>query len=323
MKVNQCHPIKYVAVRTGLKPHNIRSWEERYAAVKPARSRTNRRLYSDKDIERLALLKKAVDGGHTISSVAQLSDSEIRKIVENSRPASLSSEKTSLYTSQTEAEAAANEEGRRFVEQALAHVVQLDARALESVLNSAAVTLTRQAFLHRVVVPLFKEIGSLWQSGRMKIINEHMASVIVRATLWDMLRTVETSASAPRIVIATPSGHWHEFGALAIALVAAEAGWQPCYFGPNLPAEEIAYAVGKVDAAALALSLNHRLSPEKTLIQFRQIRSLIGDEIPVIAGGYGADELLVNDTNVKAVIVFSLEEFRVYIDKLTQSIDRV
>ncbi|MDJ0720484.1 MAG: MerR family transcriptional regulator [Desulfobacterales bacterium] len=318
MKVSQYHPIKYVASRTGLKAHNIRSWEERYGAVKPARSQTNRRLYSDRDIERLALLKKAVEGGHTISSVARLSDSELSKIVQDdhlSRPASAD---RTTGEAQTENGAEVDEDCRVIVRQALSHVVKLDALALEKVLNDAAVALPRQAFLHRIIVPLFVEIGSLWQSGRMKIINEHMASVIVRATLWDMLRTVEPSASAPRIVTATPTGHWHEFGALATALVAAEAGWQPCYFGPNLPAEEIAYAVKKTNASALALSLSHQLNLHKTLQEFRKIRRLVDNKMPIIVGGSGADDRFAKDQSVKAVLVFSLEKLRNYIDGLSK-----
>lgn len=317
MKVSKYHPIKYVAARTGLKAHNIRSWEERYGAVNPARSRTNRRLYSDNDIERLALLKRAVEGGHTISSVAGLSDSDLSNIVRDEKTSQPAGSDESTFEDQSPGRKGPDDEFRIIVEQALSHVIKLDAVALESVLNNAAVELPRQAFLHRVIVPLFVEIGALWQRGRMKIINEHMASVIVRATLWDMLRTVEASASAPRIVTATPTGHWHEFGALATALVAAEAGWQPCYFGPNLPADEIVYAVQKVDAKALALSLSHKLNFHKTLQEFRKLRRLLNTEIPLIVGGSGADQRFSKDPSINAIMVDSLENLRKLIDDLS------
>ncbi|NIS60351.1 MAG: MerR family transcriptional regulator, partial [Proteobacteria bacterium] len=56
MKPKKIHPIRFVARQTGLTPHVIRAWERRYNAIVPGRSPTNRRLYSEGNIERLGLL---------------------------------------------------------------------------------------------------------------------------------------------------------------------------------------------------------------------------------------------------------------------------
>ena len=85
--------------------------------------------------------------------------------------------------------------------------------------------------------------------------------------LWDMLRSIEISETAPRIVVATPVGHWHELGALIAALAASESGWRALYFGPNLPSEEIVYAVKKLGAQALTLCLSHSLNDQKIPIE--------------------------------------------------------
>ena len=55
------HGIKIVARRTGLSAHVIRIWEKRYGAVEPDRTDTNRRLYSEEQIERLKLFPYTVD----------------------------------------------------------------------------------------------------------------------------------------------------------------------------------------------------------------------------------------------------------------------
>ena len=57
---------------TGLSPHLIRIWEKRYSAVAPERTDTNRRLYSDAEIERLNLLRLATRAGHSIGNIAKL-----------------------------------------------------------------------------------------------------------------------------------------------------------------------------------------------------------------------------------------------------------
>ena len=73
MKNQQSFPLKYVSRKTGLFAQRIRAWELRRRVVSPQRSDKNRRLYDDEDIERLQMLMTAVEGGHRISHVANLS----------------------------------------------------------------------------------------------------------------------------------------------------------------------------------------------------------------------------------------------------------
>ena len=52
--------------RTGLSADVIRAWERRYQAVSPERTQIGRRLSSDRDIARLALLRRAIHAGRRI-----------------------------------------------------------------------------------------------------------------------------------------------------------------------------------------------------------------------------------------------------------------
>jgi methanogenic corrinoid protein MtbC1 len=196
------------------------------------------------------------------------------------------------------------------VRAALAHVDRLDAAALERALNAAAVELPRQAFLEQVVVPLFEQVGTLWKEGRLKVVNEHMASAIVRAHLWDMLRAVSVADTAPTALVATPTGHWHECGALAAALAAAESGWRALYYGPNLPAEEIAYVVKKMKARALILSLSHCLNDGGFAAELRQIRRMVGKRLPILVGGSGLPAGMAALSVMGAEYVVSLGRLR-------------
>jgi len=312
------HPMRYVARQTGLKPYLIRTWEERYGAVSPQRSRSNRRLYTDADIQRLILLKKAVDGGHTISAVAPLSDQDLRELLQNRVADTKVADRASKALAK-HAAAALGEDAARRVEAALGHVLRLDAGGLERVLNDAAVEMPRQAFLQHIIFPLFNRIGALWQAGELKIVNEHMASVTVRAMLWDMLRAVDVAETAPRIIVATPVGHWHEFGALASALAASESGWRACYFGPNLPCEEIAYAARKLDARALCLSLCHRIDDQAIPGQLTRLREVVGPELAVFVGGAGAEAAINIIRRIQALCVNDLESFRRRLEQLASN----
>ena len=70
--------IATVSNLTGIPVQTIRVWESRHAAVQPTRSAGNVRLYRRADIERLTLIKAAVDAGHAIGTVASLTDRQIR-----------------------------------------------------------------------------------------------------------------------------------------------------------------------------------------------------------------------------------------------------
>lgn len=58
----------------------LRVWERRYGVVKPATSASGHRLYSARDVHRLAQLKQLTDTGHAIGSIAALSEDELRQV---------------------------------------------------------------------------------------------------------------------------------------------------------------------------------------------------------------------------------------------------
>ena len=82
MNAEQRFSMKYVSRKTGLTPHTIRVWERRYNAVAPERSETNRRLYSESDVERLLLLRRATLLGHSIGRIAALTTDDLRELAE-------------------------------------------------------------------------------------------------------------------------------------------------------------------------------------------------------------------------------------------------
>ncbi|MGD8701239.1 MAG: MerR family transcriptional regulator [Desulfosarcina sp.] len=317
MKTNTAYSIKYVALKSGVKPYLIRSWESRYSAICPQRSDSNRRCFSDADIRRLRLLRQAIEEGHTISSVAGLADDDLQKLVARSATQQIQSDDR-LSQPTTAADDSANQIAT-IVSEALSHTQQLDATSLERVLSDAAVELPRHAFLEAVVLPFFKRIGELWRKGQMKTLNEHMASVVVRSILWDMLRSTIVSEQAPIVVVSTPIGHWHEFGALASALAASESGWRTAYFGPNLPSDEIAYAVRKCSANALALSLCHGLNDNRLVLELKKVRRLVGAALPIFVGGPGALAVQKTIEQIKGIVSKDLSDFRGKLEALAEN----
>jgi len=255
--------MKVVSLRTGLSPHVLRVWERRYGAVEPMRTPTNRRVYTDADVDKLGLLGQATEAGHSIGRIAGLSPEDLRALVETDRQ----------FRQPGHSHPKRNGDVEQYVSDCLDAAMNLDAQSLEQELARAAVDLDQPSLLDKLIPSLMERIGELWNSGGLRVADEHMATAVVRTFLGSITASQRPPDSAPRIVVATPAGQIHEIGALLAAATAASKGWAVSYLGPNLPANEIAGAVRRLDAHAVALSLvcpaaDPAIGPE--LVRLRQ-----------------------------------------------------
>ena len=312
MDIKNLYPIRYVSQRTGLTPHLIRAWENRYQAVVPHRSAKNRRLYSEDDVLRLKLLKTITDAGHTISQVARLDSTDLQNLAQQDK----AEIRRTTRKNDGPLEPAAVDD---HFKQCLAAVLNLDPDGLERSYDRAAIDLTRPALLRDLIVPLFKEIGKLWHGGSLKIVNEHMATTVTRNFLLNMLRATEILDPAPKIVIATTVGQWHDIGALTVALTAAENGWHPVYYGPNLPAEEIAAAVKHSGARAVAISITHLLDQHSLVDELRKLRRYIDDEVNFFVGGRAVTDYAQILEEVNANYIKNIEQFSDVLNSLSNA----
>jgi DNA-binding transcriptional MerR regulator/methylmalonyl-CoA mutase cobalamin-binding subunit len=301
------HPIGYVARQTGLSAHLIRAWEKRYAAVQPERTSTGRRLYSESDIEHLQLLRQASNRGHRIAQLCGLEAETLLEIAgKRSAAASLAANRQTDISTPEE-----------FLDVCLSAVFDLDEQALESALNRAAVTLTRTVLFEEIVLPLVVKIGENWSDGKLKIVNEHMASSVLVSFLREMLSAFRPVTSMPKLVVATPVNHWHELGALITSIVAADAGWAVFYFGPNLPAEEIAAAAVYKAAAAVALSVVYHDADRQALREIKRLRHYLTDDVAIIIGGNGVRSYQSELKQINVLHPLNFSEFRDTLDRLT------
>jgi DNA-binding transcriptional MerR regulator len=244
--------IRAVAERTGISQHTIRAWERRYDVLRPTRTDTNRRVYEEQDVERLTLLARAVAAGHSIGLIAKLDDEQLRSMAEPN-------------SGLVGASAADH------LESCVRAVRELNADALAAELRRASSSLGVDGYLEDVVIPLLKLVGSEWQLDETGIAREHLASAVLRSHLEELRRAFPAGAGAPRIIVTTPVGEHHEFGAMMAAVIAARDGWRVYYLGPNLPASEIAASARRVGASAVALSVVH---PENAIAVGKDIVEL-------------------------------------------------
>ena len=270
-------PMRVVAKRTGISPHLIRMWERRYSAITPARTETGRRLYTDEEIERLILLRRATLEGQAISQIANLPTDQLRTLA----PA----ESNDIKEASANPNSASVEQHFNFCLQSMEN---LDAVELEIRLLRASINLGQQAFLEKLLHPLLETTGEMWSDGRLNVAHEHLASAVVRSLLGSMSVSSNADRSAPLLVGTTPMGQHHEFGTLMALVTASSSGWRTLYLGANLPAEDIIESVTIRHADALALSIVYPPDDPRLTEELRKLSRLTAKHIPILVGGRSA-----------------------------------
>jgi len=233
------YPMRVVARLTGLTADTIRVWERRYTAVEPERTEGNKRRYSGAQVRRLVLLRRATELGHSIGQVARLRDEEIRRLIGETGPDIGS--KVSLYAA--------------IVEDYLDTIFEYDVQRAESILTRTAAILPPMTLTLEVIVPLMRRVGEAWNSDQLRISHEHIISGQLRSLLGALMRHTDPVSGAPRVIVATPPDHLHEFGAIIGAFMAASRGFEPIYLGTHMPFEEIAEAADQSGADLIILSI--------------------------------------------------------------------
>jgi len=323
------HPIRVVARRTGLKADLIRAWERRYHAIEPERTSGRHRFYSDAEIERLRLLRQATGTGRSIGQIANLSDEQLRALVEEDRGESGSaqeentaarealarqvlvsdkvsvSERANDRASDRASERTAEDPERgnpseakpafkpasRQLSPFLDAISRLDGRELRNHLDRAAVELGYSRVLTEIVEPLMRQVGDRWHAGALREMHEHLAAFEVRSFIEGLLRRVSVGPVAPRLVVTTPVGERHEIGALLAAATACFEGWDVVYLGCDLPAKDIAAAASTVHALAVALSISFPTQPAELGHELLELRRRLADQVALLIGGQAHQQL--------------------------------
>jgi DNA-binding transcriptional MerR regulator/methylmalonyl-CoA mutase cobalamin-binding subunit len=263
---------------SGLSTHAIRVWERRYGALSPDRSEGGARLYSDDEVARLRLLKRAVDRGHPIGQIVALGAAELERLAGNqalSAPAASSQQPVT---------------GEPLLDELLAAVQQFDALRAEQLLERARARHSARTLLRDVLSPLLQRVGEAWAEGKICVASEHVATALVRDYAGALLRQFPRDPDAETLVITTPAGELHEIGALLAAATAAMLGFGVLYLGPNLPAPEIALAAEGSGSKLVALSVV-ALTVELAALEITALGGVLPRDVGIVLGGDRAREI--------------------------------
>jgi DNA-binding transcriptional MerR regulator/methanogenic corrinoid protein MtbC1 len=309
--------MRVVTRRTGLSADLLRAWERRYEVVNPSRSEGGRRLYSDADIERLRLLYRATLAGRSIGQVAELSTEALSALVRQDAEADAETELASPGASGSELMLSPPAAG--YLADCIRSVERLDAPGLDATLRRAAVALPAAVLLDGVVVPLLERLGTGWREGTLRPAHGHLASAVLRRLLERVIESASSPLATANLVVATPAGQVHEFGALIVAATAAAEGWRVTYLGTDLPAEDIAEAAARTRARAAALSVVFPAGDAALGDELRRLGAALPKDVALVVGGAVAAAYSAVLDEIGAVRLTDLAAFRAQLRALRRA----
>jgi DNA-binding transcriptional MerR regulator len=216
--------IKDIENLSGVKAHTIRIWEQRYNFLKPQRTGTNIRYYTNEELKtilNIALLNKY---GFKISHINKMSWSEI-----NQKLVSLSHH----YAQQ-----------ERIVNQLISNMVDLELEVFEEILDVEIRSKGIEKTINDILFPFLEKIGILWLTNNINVAQEHLVTNIIRQKLLVGIDSAISQIRSEKVsLLFLPEGHFHELGLLYVYFLLKNRGVKVLYLGADVPLTDLEFIV--------------------------------------------------------------------------------
>ncbi|PZX62243.1 MerR family transcriptional regulator [Hydrotalea sandarakina] len=257
--------IKDLENLSGIKAHTIRIWEQRYNFLKPQRTETNIRLYSNEELRKLlniALLNKY---GFKISHIDRMNADEI-----NDKILSLASVEA---------------QQERIVNELIGHMVYLNLEAFEAVLDNYILAKGIEKSITQIIFTFLERIGILWLTNHINPAQEHLVTNIIRQKLIVGIESTHSHLPLNKTALLfLPEGEYHELGLLFMYYLLKSRGVKIYYLGANIPFKDMAYVVHLKHPDFLythLTSVTNHFNLEKMLLQLNNEMP----DVPVLISG--------------------------------------
>jgi methylmalonyl-CoA mutase cobalamin-binding domain/chain len=106
-----------------------------------------------------------------------------------------------------------------------------------------------------VLQPALREVGRLWQIGKISVAQEHFCSAATQVIMAQLLpRSFAGERRERRVVVACVAGDLHDVGARMVGDFFEMAGWDAWFCGANTPHDAVVQSLVERSAGVLALS---------------------------------------------------------------------
>ena len=137
--------ISQLARYSGIKPHTIRMWEQRYNALTPNRSEGNTRYYDNKQLRRLLNIASLLESDYKVSELCKMPDKKLFRLVE-----------------ELPNKAADNDINEFFVLQLVSAGMSYDEVSFDKIFSHCLLKYGIKDAYMKVIYPMLQRVGIMW-----------------------------------------------------------------------------------------------------------------------------------------------------------------
>ena len=211
------YTMSQVETLTGIKSHTLRVWERRYSFLKPSRTATNIRFYSDAEVRKLLNISILLNNNYRISKINNLSEDEFNELILNLK---------SNYTDKFD----------DYINRLILSMIDMDEHAFEQIFQENVMKNGLLTTITSLIYPFLNQVGLLWTTNKTIPSQEHFMSNLIRQKIISAIDLLHNpDDSAPRIILFLTEDESHEIGLILASYIAKKSGWRVYYLGQNVP----------------------------------------------------------------------------------------
>jgi DNA-binding transcriptional MerR regulator len=207
---------------SGIKAHTLRIWEQRYTFIKPLRTETNIRFYTEKELRKILHVSLLNKYGYKISHIDRMTEPELQERV------------TTLSSSEAQQE--------RVVNDLMLHMIEMNIDAFEELIDQHFHLKGVDKTIIQVIFPFLNKIGILWLTNHIRPAQEHLVTNIIRQKLIVGIESAMTRIQLENsVILFLPEGEYHELGLLYVCYLLKTRGVKVIYLGANVPVKDVLF----------------------------------------------------------------------------------
>ena len=218
------YAIKDLEKLCGIKAHTIRIWEQRYDIIKPKRTKTNIRFYTDADLKLLKNVALLNRNGIKISKIAKMSESEIEeKVFCNFK---------------------INFEGCAIMDALTISMIEMNELKFDQIVTTNIRQIGFERTMLEIIYPFLDKLSLLWLMKSINSAQENFMSNLIRQKIMVAIDNLPFSEgrTCNKFLIFLPEGEKQDLSILFMHFLIKCRKNQVFYLGRNISTSDLAEA---------------------------------------------------------------------------------
>ncbi len=250
---------------SGVKAHTIRIWEKRYGIIKPKRTDSNIRYYTDEDLRYLLNVCILYKKGYKISKIAEMSVEEIKDMINS---------KTNMTIGVEDK-----------VDALMLFILELDSYNFNKILNQNIEQESLVLTMENLIYPLMDKISLAWLAGSFQGVHESFVSQIIKSKIQSCIEDLpEDCDFAPNYVIYLPEGEKEELSLLYLHYLLKKNQCKVVNLGVQVGLRDVILACNTVKPDYLFTILNQEIPRQIFQNYLDQISSNLSNTKFILTG---------------------------------------